>query len=708
MSLFFIILGILISTCLLLFIVIQTIVNKKLFAMRDLGKFLPMALAYFCLALSVVVKGEVTFASVLDALGSSIRCIATFMFNAGVIAATKTDALLNFAFIYTACIHVYLFFSVVVALFMKYSQNFIKKIRVYLSKEHDVLLDVDEMFVHLYMKTFKRILCWSKISKEAFKQTSINAPIINSFFNKKRLLHYLKFAKNRVNFISTNLDESVILQRLSVFANAYNDQPHLFKNVYFYVCASNENIDLYSSVVDISEFRTHIILYSRYSNFANKFISEHPISEIFTEEHLDYSKGCLKDNVSLTNIVLGFGKYNQEILNQVLIHTNLFKIDKKTNLYVPYRVDTHIYDVKDIVIDQSKESNVGLLMTNQDVPHFNVIKHNRISVFHQAFEKDLDKMIDTNISKEIKDCYAFYISCGNDATNIETALEIKDRYSHKVNRLVIYCRVKNISSIPLYQVDNENVREKYRGIVFIGENSSIDNHNVIVNRTLESLAINKNIKYIQRTKEVSKTEALERWMSLPSIKRYNNSSVYVDLRFKLQLIGLDYCPKTDKGITKDEFVKRYLGGIDNYNEEFKRLLKYEYKDYYVKSHVNNPRNLLSIVEHDRWNSYFWSYGYRLLPLDKIVYEYNPENDKIIVKKDDVIVKLHACLCDVVGLDKYHEHNAEQLKKLGEKYGVDLTKNPSYPSLTDTFYYDYDSFDEIYEVLEENGFSIVER
>ena len=708
MHIFFIILGITISTALLLFIVIQTIMNKKLFAMRDLGKFLPMSLAYFCLIASVTFPSGVTFAVVLDSFGASIRTIMTFAFNATLMNAIKTDAFLNFAFIYTASIHVYLFFSVIVSLFMKYSQNFIKRIRVCLSKEHDVILDVEEMFVHLYTKTFKRILCWSKISKEAFKQTSIKAPIVNSFFNAKRLLHYLKFAKNRVNFISTTTDESVILQRLSTFANAYNEKPHLFKNVYFYVCTSNENIDLYSSVVDVSEFRTHIILYSRYSNFANKFISEHPLSEILSEEELDYSKACLKDDVSFTNIVLGFGKYNQEILNQVLIHTNLFNIDSKTNKYIPYRIDTHIFDVKDITIDQSKEFNISLIMSNTEAPHFNIIKHNRSNIFNQSFITDIEKIIDDNISKEMKGCYAFFVSCGNDAVNIETALEVKERFSHKVNKMVIYCRVKNQRSIPLYQVNNQNVKEKYRGIVFVGENSSIDNHNVIVNRSLEALAINKNIKYLRRTSEVSEAEALEKWMSLPSIKRYNNSSVYVDLRFKLQLMGLDYGPKSDKGISKDEFIKRYLGGIDNYKEEFERLLKYDYNDYYVMSPVNNPRNLLSIAEHDRWNAYFWSYGFRLLPLDKVTYDYDLDNDKIIVKKDDTILKLHACLCDIEGLDKYHKHNAEQIKKLGEKYGVDLTKNSSFQSLTDTFYYDYDSVDEIYEVLEENGYSIYVR
>ena len=708
MHLFFIILGLIISTCLLFFIVIQTIVNRKLFAMRDLGKFLPMSLAYFCLIASVTLTSDVTFASVLDAFGGSIRTIMTFMFNAALLAAIKTDGLLNFAFIYTASIHLYLFLSVIVALFMKYSQNFIKKIRVYLSKEHDVLLDVDEMFVHLYTKTFKNILCWSKISKEAFKMTSIKAPIVNSFFNKKALLHYLRFAKNRVNFISTTLDEGVILQRLSTFANAYNDKPQLFKNVYFYVCASNENLDLYSSIVDISEFRTHIILYSRYTNFANKFISEHPMSELFNDKQLDYSKACLKDNVSFTNIVLGFGRYNQEILNQVLIHTNLFKVDNKTNKYVPYKVDTHIFDVKDITIDQSKESNVGLLMTNKEAPHFNIIKHERISVSSQAFIKEVDEIINKNISKEMNNCYAFFVSCGKDSLNIETALEIKERYMSRVNKLIVYCRVKNFGSIPLYRVNNQNVKEKYKGIIFVGEDSSIDNHNVIVNRSLEALAINKNIKYLQRTNDVSKEEALERWMSLPSIKRYNNSSVYVDLRFKLQLMGLDYGPKSDKGISKDEFIKRYLGGIDNYASEFDRLLKYDYKDYYVISPVNNPRNLLAVAEHDRWNSYFWSYGYKVLPLEQIEYSYNSENDKIAVKKDDTALKLHACLCDVEGLDRYHKQNAKEIKKLGEKYGVDLTKNPSYPSLTDTFYYDYDSIDEIYEVLEENGFSIFIR
>lgn len=704
----FIIISIVISSCLLLFIVAETIVNKKPFTMRDLGKFLPIALDYFFLTASVTIADNLTFSGIASTLGASIRYLASISFDPTLLAAAKENVLLNFAFIFAVTIHIYLFFSVIISLFMKYSTNFIKRVRITFAKEHDVLLDADEAFAFRYGTTFKHYLCWGKMNKEQFKQSNIKAPILNAFFNQKSLIHYVKFAKNRVNFISTTLDEQVTLNRLSVFANAYNQKPHYFKNVFFYVCASNENLDLYTSVLDVSDFKNHIILYSRYTNLAQKFISEHPISEIFSSEEIDYSKACLKDEASLTNFVLGFGNYNQEVLNQVLIHTNLFKVDSKTNKYVPYQVDTHLFDIKDIIVDQSADSNVGILISKKEAPHYKIFKHDKMNVFNQNFLDDIDRIINKDFSKEKKACYAFYVACGSDAVNVETALDLKDRYSHKVHKMIIYCRVKSTNSVPLYRVNNASVREKYQGIIFVGESFTIDNHDVIVNRSLESLAINKNIKYLQRTHKVSSTEALERWMNLPSIKRYNNSSVYLDLRFKLQLMGLDYCKKTDKGISKEQFVKKYLGNIDNYQAEFERLLKYDYDDYYVISPVNNPRNLLAIAEHDRWNTYFESYGFNAMPLDQITYDYDPEKDEIRVKKDNMILKLHACICDIEGLDKYHKYNAEMIKKLGEKYGVDLTKNPSFPSLTDTFYYDYDSFDEIYDVLEENGYSIIEK
>lgn len=704
----FLIISIVISTCILLFILVETIINKKIFELRDLGKFLPLALDYFFINASILLVNDITFLSIINTLGDAIKSIAIFSFSNELINAAKENALTSFVLIYVAVIHIYLFFSVIISLFMKYSSNFIKRVRLIFVKEHDVLLDADEAFAFRYGTTFKHYLCWGKMDGEQFEKSNIKAPIMNSFFNKKALLSYLKFAKNRINFISTTTDEQIALERLSIFANSYNEKPHLFKNVYFYVCASNENIDLYTTVLDVSKFKNHIILFSPYSNLANVFIDKHPLSEIFSEEEVDYSKGCLKEKTTLTNIVLGFGNYNQEILNQVLIHTNLYKIDNKTNRYIPYRVKTHLFDVKKIVVDQSTNSNVGVLISNKNHPHYEIIKHENMDVFSQSFLKDIDEIIEGNISKEMNDCYAFFVACGNDATNIETALDIKDRYSHKLHKMIIYCRVKSTNSVPLYKVDNEEVKEKYKGIVFVGELFSVDNHDVIVNRSLESLAINKNFKYSRRSSKISSGEALEKWMDLPSIKRYNNSSVYLDLRFKLQMMGFDYCPKNEKGISKDEFIKRYLGNIDNYKEEFNRLLKYEYKDYYVESPINNPRNLLAIAEHDRWITYFLSFGYKVMPLDQITYQYDAEKDKIIVKKDDTVIKLHACLCDIKSLDRYHKYNGEQIKKLGEKYGVDLTNNPTYKSLTDTFYYDYDSIDEIYEVLNENGFSIINR
>ena len=393
-------------------------------------------------------------------------------------------------------------------------------------------------------------------------------------------------------------------------------------------------------------------------------------------------------------------------------------INKETNRFQPYKVQNHLFDIEPIVVDTYSKSPVGLLMSNKNPTHYEIVKHEQIDINANSFFKDIDKIVEDNcaVSIETKDCYVVYVCCGNDATNIEIALDIKNRYSHKVHKMAIYCRVRTRLSIPLYDLNSPEVKEKYKGIYFVGHNSMIDNHQVIVNKSLETLAINKNAKYNQRASgKNSSSNDLQSWLSLPYIKRYNNASVYLNLRFKLHLMGLDYCKNNGKGISKDEFIKRYLGGIENYQEVFEQLLKYEYKDYYINNPINNPRNLLAIEEHDRWNSYFLSNGYAKMDLSKIQYNYDPETNSLVVVKDDTVLKQHACLGDVEDLDEYHHHNAEQIQELNKKIkmdnpdlNIDLTKLSTYKSLTDTFYYDYDSFDEIYDVLLENGYSIIEK
>ena len=712
MSLAFVLIALAISVGLLVFIVFQTIYNKRLFAMRDLGKFLPLAISFFCLAASVTFTEEITFAVVLDTIGSSFRAITMFNYNQAMVTATKDNVLLNVAFILTTSLQVYLFFSVMISLFLKFSANFLKKVKATLSKEHDVILDFNEKFLFNYSRTFKNLLIWTKVRKEEFRDMRTKLPINNAFFDRKSLMHYLRYCKNRVNFISISTDETLIMQRLAVFATAYNENPKLFKNTYFYISASDQSVDLYTEIVDASEFKSHIILYSRYNNFGNKFISEHPVSEFLTEEEIDYKTGCLKDDVSIDTFYIGFGKYNQEILLQELIHTNFFKVNSKTNTFEAYKVQNHLFDIEPIVVDTFSKSPVGLLMKQKEGEHYKIIKHDQIDINASSFFKDIDEIVD--VSKETKNCYVFYVCCGNDATNIEIALDIKNRYLHKVHKMVIYCRVRTRLSIPLYDLDSPEVKEKYRGIHFIGHNSMIDNHQVIVNKSLESLAINKNAKYNQRMsgRDIA-SENLQSWLTLPSIKRYNNASVYLNLRFKLHLIGLDCCDHTDKGISKDEFIKHYLGGIDNYKEVFEQLLKYRYEDYYVLNPINNPRNLLAIAEHDRWNAYFLSNGYARMDFDKIQYLYDPNTNILTVIKDDPILKLHACLCSFEELNNYHQYNAKKIRELNKKIkednpdlNVDLTELSNYKSLIDTYYFDYDSFDEIYDVLSDNGYSII--
>ena len=88
---------------------------------------------------------------------------------------------------------------------------------------------------------------------------------------------------------------------------------------------------------------------------------------------------------------------------------------------------------------------------------------------------------------------------------------------------------------------------------------------------------------------------------------------------------------------------------------------------------------------------------------------------IVVTKEDRKYKLHACLCSIEELDAYHKQNRKKLDELNRKVNkenpglnIDFSKLSSYSSLIDTYYFDYDSLDEIYEVLEENGLVLISK
>lgn len=78
-------------------------------------------------------------------------------------------------------------------------------------------------------------------------------------------------------------------------------------------------------------------------------------------------------------------------------------------------------------------------------------------------------------------------------------------------------------------------------------------------------------------------------------------------------------------------------------------------------------------------------------------------------KDDVLNKKHACLIPFVDLDKYHQQNKKQLQALAKEYNLDLKKEKyNYNALIDTYQYDYQTMDEMYDFLEKNDYVIINK
>ena len=85
-----------------------------------------------------------------------------------------------------------------------------------------------------------------------------------------------------------------------------------------------------------------------------------------------------------------------------------------------------------------------------------------------------------------------------------------------------------------------------------GLSDDIINHDIIVNERLDELGININAKY----SNLSKEEYYNKWNELDKFTKKSNIYAALNLRFKLNLLGLDYNVGNEEGnlISEKRFI----------------------------------------------------------------------------------------------------------------------------------------------------------
>jgi len=680
---------------LIIFILFRTIDERKPFSIKDVGKFAPLIFAYaFIYIYYFVYTKNFDYNSVFNIIYRSIKGL-TFDYDAGLLSTYRSIPLLAISFYTTTIINLYIYFSVAISLSVRYLSNFYRCFYVKFF-DHDVILDSEAKYVNSYQhkenKSIlqKKLVIFGKLSKDEFINARNSIGVYKHHYSKKTLLQYVKGVHKRVNFISLKDDDDTVLKRISIFIAAYKENPKLFKKVYLYVNTNYENSHLFERVVDDSDAKAHIILFSQSSIMADKFINDHPYSSILDEKYIDYATGLIKNDVALSTIFIGYGQAGKALFKESLIHNNFFTLDD--NKIIPCEIAYYLFDKKKELEDKNVNHYLSALLNNPEGDKcftYQFIPESDVN--SKKFYESIKKIVLHKVKKQ--QAFQIFVSFASDATNIDLAVKLRDKMNELNNRKIeyrIYCRIDNRKNLPLVSEDSS----LYKNIIFFGDDDSIINHDVIVNMSLENLAMNVN--YIYAKKSSSKEEL---WLQLHRHKRNENLSRVLNYRLKLNMLGLDYRIGSNS-ISKEEYLAIY-----NHNYDFPSVK--DYKNYYLQTENKKPnrpilpRDILAREEHARWTNYMQAEGFSKMELKDIKYLVD-DNGKIKVIKDDYDNQKHACIRTFDELDAYHQHNVEAF----EKFGFDITDvNSPYYGLRDTYQYDYNCGDDIYEELTQCGYEI---
>ena len=179
---------------------------------------------------------------------------------------------------------------------------------------------------------------------------------------------------------------------------------------------------------------------------------------------------------------------------------------------------------------------------------------------------------------------------------------------------------------------------------------------------------------------------------LDSIKRESNIACALSIFIKLNLIGLEVSLDcNDKCISKEEF-----------NSILRINKNYDYSKYNFNEIT--PANILGIIEHHRWNAFYISKGY--VPHKKEDIQIRIDN-KLNIIKDNPIERTHACITSIYGLDCYHRYLAEKIFDLDKEHKLYKTYDECLNDI-ETFKYDLDFMNTIYDDLISVGYKIIRR
>ena len=515
---------------------------------------------------------------------------------------------------------------------------------------------------------------------------TINKNLFNNSNSKKELKIIIKNEEN----ISFTINELTYKEQANVeiIINTSKNQKTFINdfienyNLPFCDCRSRFLNEKWEEVENIDRSQGLIRTFNKYDLIAYDFICNHDLAKHFPKELINGD--CTIEECDVNLYVFGFGKVNQALLRDCLINTSFVKKVKDGNGYklVPVRINVKVYDKKSK--NDDLETSLGFIKYDKkshDENNFLPLVDNYLDIDCFKFNTPIDQFnIIDGIYNDIKNriynndvpqVNYFLVSFDTDYANWNLANKL-NKHLANINRCHNYFFFRTQDKLTVANNENfinygiEISRDKDTKVVLSYDNVVKDKvyelarsrHFMYLNKDV-NFEISDNLKNSNKT--IVSPEALRcSWAQLSYFKKMSNLYAIASINFKLSLMKLNDI---------NDYETKYL--IND--------TKYSYDKFIHEKEKYSCREVLTFMEHERWNAFEIANGALPLRIDKAIQLTN-DSGRFTTQIGHLY---HLCITTAEGLVKYYE-----LANNKDAFKNGLT----FPDAADVVKYDYDLMD----------------
>ena len=511
--------------------------------------------------------------------------------------------------------------------------------------------------------------------------------------------------------INTENDETNMRLGWHICKKIPADEPtqnRLFDRLSIYVFGDPKYEAIYD---EISSKSCGIIHYkNKYRMIAMNFIDRYPLTKFMDGRHIDYETSLLRPDAGVNVCMIGFGKPNQQIF-LTSVANNQFVTSEEGEVVLK-QVNYHIFDKS--YAEYNKGLNHSYYRFRNECADAGVAQDAYLPMpelpanekyYHRDInEPEFYSEIRRIVTAKRTDANFIIVSFENDLENIDMAqrLVAKSR-EWSADNLTIFVRARTACEAQSLFAD---------GNVFLigNENECVYNLSEITNDGIFQMTFMRDEIYMLESNmnkpgfvlnETSvlenKIRAKEKWFKKKQqLERESNLYCCLSLRSKLNLMGMDYCRKSENdlpALSEDEYLRLYAGDdlpdYYDYEVDNKKVVRY------TPDFAESRRKTMAILEHLRWNSFMISKGIIPASREQILNEMQERDGKLRhTNGKNYALRRHGNLTTFEGLVTFRKMLAE--------------RDSDTEAAHDVIKYDYQLLDDAFWLLDRNGYKIVRR